>query len=46
MRTCELDGVWGGDQSFEVLSLHLVVSEVVLVGGGADEKGVLLLLGI
>ena len=46
MRACELDGAWGGDQSFEVLSLHLVVSEVVPVGGGADKKGVLVLLGI
>ena len=34
---CELDGAWGGDQSFELLEregLHLVVTEVVLVDGG------------
>ena len=44
-RKCarELDGAWGGDQSFEVLKcggFHLVVSEseVVPVGGGADDK--------
>ena len=39
-----LDGVWGGDQSFEVLKrggLHLVVTEVVPVAGGADKKRVL-----
>ena len=41
MRACELDGAWGGDQSFEVLKsggLQLVVTEVVPVGGGADKK--------
>lgn len=44
MRACELAGVWGGDQSFEVLKrggLHLVVSEVVPVDGVADKKRVL-----
>ena len=38
---CELDDAWGGDQSFEVLKRgapHLVVTEVVPVGGGADKK--------
>ena len=46
---CELDGAWGGDLSFEVLKcggLHLVVTEVVPVDGGANEKGVLVLLAI
>ena len=45
---CELDGAWGGDQSFEVLKcggLHLVVTEVVPVGDGTVEK-VLVLLSI
>ena len=40
-RQCELDGTRGGDQSFEVLKrggLHLVVTEVVPVGDGADKK--------
>ena len=38
---CELDGALGGDLSFEVLKrggLHLVVTEVVPIGGGADKK--------
>ncbi len=37
----ELDGAWGGDQLFEVLKhgdLHLVFTQVVPVGGGADKK--------
>ena len=37
----ELDGAWGGDQSFKVLThgnIHLVVIEVVPVSGGVDEK--------
>ena len=37
----ELDGASGGNQSFEVLKcggLHLVITEVVPVGGGEDEK--------
>ena len=41
MRACELDGAWGGDQSFEVLKrggLHLVVTKVVPVGRGADKR--------
>ena len=41
MRACELDGGFGGHPSFEVLKrggLHLVVTEVVPVGGGADKK--------
>ena len=39
MRACELDGAWGGDQSFEVLKregLHLMVTEVVPVGSGTS----------
>ena len=38
MRACELDGALGGEPSSEVLKgggLHLVVTEVVPVGGGA-----------
>ena len=45
----ELDGAYGGDQSFEVLKcggFHLVVIEVVPVSGGADKKGDLVLFGI
>ena len=41
MRACELDGAWGGDQSFEVPKrggLHLVVTEVVPVAAGADNN--------
>ena len=41
MHTCELDGAWGGDPLFEVLEcggLHLIITEVVPVGGGADQK--------
>ena len=41
MRACELGGVLGGDPSYEVLKrggLHLVVTEVVPSGGGADKK--------
>ena len=37
----ELDGAWGGDQSFKVLThgnIHLVVIEVVPVRGCANEK--------
>ena len=40
MRACELDGVLGGDPLFEVLKrggLHLVVTEVIPIGGGADK---------
>ena len=39
MCACELDGALGGDLPFEVLKcggLHLVVTGVVPVGGGAD----------
>ena len=49
MHACELDGVLGGDPSFEVLKrgdLHLVVIQVVPVSGGADKKGDLVLFGI
>ena len=41
MCACELDGALGGDLSFEVLKhggLHLVVTEVVSLGGDADKK--------
>ena len=41
VRACELNGALGGDPSSEVLrrgDLHLVVTEVVPVGGGADKK--------
>ena len=41
VRACELDGDFGGDPSSEVRrrgGLHLVVTEVVPVGGGADKK--------
>ena len=41
VRACELDGGFGGDPPFEVLKrggLHLVVTEMVPVGGGADKK--------
>ena len=47
---CELDGAWGGDLLFEIhenRGLHLVVTEVVPVSGGADKKKrVLVLFGI
>jgi len=46
---CELDGALGGDLSFEVLKhggLHLVVTEVVSLGGDADKKRVLVLFSI
>ena len=49
MRTCKSNGALGGDPSLEVLKcggLHLVVTEVVPVGGGADKKRVLVLFGI
>ena len=44
----ELDGAWGGNL-FEVLKrggLHLVITEVVPVSGGADKNKVLVLFGI
>ena len=37
----ELDGAWGGHQSFEVLKcggFHLIFIEVVVVGGSEDKK--------
>ena len=43
----ELDGALGSDQSLDVLKcggLRLVVTKVVQVGGGTDEKGVVCLL--
>ena len=47
MRACESDGALGGNPSFEVLKhggLHLVVSEVVPISGGADNKKRVLVL--
>ena len=41
VRACELDGALGGDPSFEILKrggLYLIVTEVVPVGGGADNN--------
>lgn len=41
MHTCRLNGAWEDDSSFEVLehgSLHLVITEVIPVGGGANKK--------
>ena len=41
VRACDLDGDFGGDPSSEVLrrgGLHLVVTEVVPVGDGADNN--------
>ena len=41
VRPCKSDGALGGDPSLEVLKcggLHLVVTEVVPVRGGADKK--------
>ena len=38
---CELDGAWGSDLLFEIhenRGLHLVVTKVVPVSGGADKK--------
>ena len=44
MHTCKSDGALGGNPLLEVLKcggLHLVVTEVVPVGGGTDKKRVL-----
>ena len=41
MHACELDGAFGGDSSSEVLKrgdLHLVITEVIPIGGGVDRK--------
>ena len=41
VQACELDGAWGDDLLFEVLEcggLHLVITEVVPVSGGADKN--------
>ena len=41
MHACKSDGALDGDPSLEVLKcggLHLVVTEVVPVSGGADKK--------
>ena len=40
MHACELDGAWGVNLLFEVFEyggLHLVVTKVVPVGGGANK---------
>ena len=45
MRTCKSDDALGDDPLLEVLKsggLHLVVTEVVPVGGGADKERVLM----
>ena len=47
MRACRSDGALGGDPSLEVLKhggLQLVVTEVVPIGGGADNKKRVLVL--
>ena len=49
MRTCKSDGALGDDPLLEVLKsggLHLVVIEVVPVGGGADKERVLMLFSV
>jgi len=49
VRTCELDGGFGGDPPSEVLKpegLHLVVTEMVPISGGVDKKRVLVLFSI
>ena len=49
MRTCELDGGFGGDPPSEVLKpegLHLVDTEVVPISGGVDKKRILVLFSI
>ena len=41
MCTCKSDGALGGDPLLEVLKcggLHLVITEVVPIGGGVDKK--------
>ena len=47
--TCKSDGVLGDDLSLKVLKcggLHLVVIEVIPIGGGVDKKRVLVLFSI
>ena len=49
MRTCKSDGALGDDPLLEVLKsggLHLVVIEVVPVGGGADKERVFMLFSV
>ena len=42
MCTCKSDGALGGDPSLG--GLHLVITEVVPIGGGVDKKRVLVLV--
>ena len=49
VRTCKSDGALGDDPLLEVLKsggLHLVVIEVVPVGGGADKERVFMLFSV
>ena len=49
MRSRKSDGALGDNPLLEVLKcggLHLVITEVVPVGGGADKERVLVLFGI
>ena len=49
MRTCKSDGALGDKPLLEVLKsegLHLVVTEVVPVSGGADKERVLMLFTV
>ena len=49
VRACKSDGALGGDPSLEVLKsggLHLVVTEVVPVSGGADKEIVLMMFSV
>ena len=49
VHACKSDGALGDDPSLEVLKswgLHLVVTEVVPVGSGADKERVLMLFSV
>ena len=49
MHACNSDGALGDDPLLEVLRCrgrHLVVTEVVPIGGGADTKRVLMLFSV
>ena len=49
VRTCKSDGALGDDPLLDVLKsggLHLIVTEVVPVGGGADKERVLMLFSV
>ena len=49
MCACELDGALGDALLFEVLKcggLHLVVTDMVPVGGGADKERALMLFSV